>query len=122
VPAFLYYVHPSYRYRRREQFHRRPEGSRKRERNARNQGEGIHRPYGVVIVIIGILQPASRMLSVRHRQAIEVGVDDRGVLVIPSGMHVLKRRYSECLEQRKASRYRGCKTHPLPVYAIFDMF
>ena len=68
-----------------------------------------------MIIVVRVFQQNTRCL-ILDDQAIEMGVDDRGVIVVAAGVHVLKRRYKECLQQSQARRYRNNATHPLPVY------
>lgn len=69
-----------------------------------------------MIIIVGVFQVNACVLVDMERQAIKVGVYGRAVIVIAAGMDVLERRYKECLQQGKASRYRDDATHPLSVY------
>ena len=88
----------------RDEVNNRAAGNDKRSMSGgQNERKGVYRPNLIVIVVIGVRD--LRSLPVRHgaMNAIEVRVNDGGMIVIHSaGMYVLKRRDNECHQQGEA--------------------
>lgn len=96
MPAFFDYIHPrDWRGPNKKRVcptRRKKQG----QRGGGNQRERIHRPNGVVIVIVGILKLWPVVLFVRGRNAIEMRMHRRRMIVIRPRMDMLKRRHKEC--------------------------
>jgi len=97
VPALFDYIHPCNSHGRNEK--RVHGGSRNKygQSSGGNQCERIHRPDGVVIVVIGIGKLWTLVqLFLRPRDAVEMRMHRCRMIVVRPRMNVLKRRHKEC--------------------------
>jgi len=96
VPAFFDHIHPGNRHRPNETLVCSASRNKQSERCGGNQRERIHRPNGVVIVVIGILKLCPGVLFVRGRNRVEMRMHGRRMIVIRPWMNMLKWRHKEC--------------------------
>ncbi len=104
MPTFFDDIHPCNRHRANEKRVGSVFRSDQCQCRCWNERKGINRPYGIVIVVIGILKACPvGMLFVRRGDAVEMRVHRRRMIVVRPGMNVLKRRDKECQHQCKTS-------------------
>jgi hypothetical protein len=102
--------------------HRRNEGKNqsasrdeRRKPRRKNQREGIERP-GRRMVVINVVDRRTVLVPANRRDAIEMRVDQRGMIVIRSGVYVLKRCQQESQRKSQAGQQSSETPHPKQVY------
>jgi hypothetical protein len=71
----------------------------RRNRSRQYQREGVDRPDGIVVVVIGVRDLRSSLCGYFLVNRVEVSVDNGRLIVIrsrPGGVNVLKRRDNKC--------------------------
>ena len=96
MPTFFNDIHPRNRHRPNETVALGPSRNEQSQRSGGNQCERIHRPHGVVIIVIGVHKLQTTVVLVRVPDAIEMGMHCRRMIVIGPRVNVLKRRHKEC--------------------------